>query len=98
MRLTGAGRRLMVGEHDLNSAVQDRLCDLIGQDAGDAEAGGRCIDRGFGGVDGEARAYRRADFAFRLRVAEDPMFRRGKLVKRHRGQSRTGLPAFLGTP
>ena len=46
------GRRLIFGKHNLNAAVQDRLGDLIGEDARDAEAGGGAVDRRFGGVDG----------------------------------------------
>ncbi len=79
-------RGLIFGEHNLNSPVQDRLRHLIGQDARDAEAGGRAVDRRFGGVDGEARAHGRAEFALRLWIAEDPMLRRRKRIKGHRAQ------------
>ena len=67
------GRWLIFGENNLNAAVQDRLCNLIGQDPRDAEAGGRAVDRRFRGVDGKARAQGRAELALRLRIAEDPV-------------------------
>jgi hypothetical protein len=44
------GRWLILGKDNLNSTVQDRLRDLIGQDACDAEAGGRSVDRRFRSV------------------------------------------------
>ena len=52
------GRWLILGENNPNAAVQDRLSNLIGQDARDAEAGGRAVDRRFRGVDGKARRAR----------------------------------------
>jgi hypothetical protein len=70
------GRRLIIGKDNLKAIVQNRLGDLIGQDARDPEASGRAVDRCFAGVDGQARAHGRADFALRLWVAEDPMLRR----------------------
>ena len=70
------GRWLILGEDNLNSTVQNRLRDLIGEDARDAEAGGRPIDRRFRSVDGKAGAHGHAQFALRLGIAEDPMLRR----------------------
>ena len=70
------GRWLVLAKDNLNSTVRDGLGNLIGEDAGDAEAGGGPIDRRFRSVDGQARAHRRAQFPFRLWIAEHPMLRR----------------------
>jgi len=82
------GRWLVLGEDNLNSIVRDRLCHLVGQDARDAEARGRSVDRRFRSVDGEAGAHGHAQFTLRLGVAEDPMLRRRERIKRYRGERR----------
>ncbi len=91
------GRWLIVGEHNLNFAVQHRLGDLIGQDARDAEAGGRTVDRRFRGVDGEAGAHLHGVLALRLRVGK---------IQRSEDESGSNITAvsllrssgLLGTP
>src|SRR6266446_8554291 len=51
----GPGRRLEFWKRNRKRARPNRGCDLIGEHTGDSQTCDRCVDRGFGGVDGESR-------------------------------------------